>query len=159
MARRKLVSGRENAAAAAAAWAAGMAAGQKNYADGVANSQVDWAGRTVAAKSQWQAGLTAAFAAGTWEQGISQAGTAGWKTGVRTKGVQRFAAAGATGQPHYLAWLQAWMQVLPAELQALNNQNPRGTLEQNIARSAAFIRWEHSQKGKFKKVWRNANLG
>lgn len=159
MARRKLIRGRETVQQAAQAWGAGMTAGAKNYTDGVANSTVDWAARTSGAKQQWQGALTSVFADGRWENGVQAAGNKGWKEGVRIKGAARFAAAGATGQPHYLAWLQQWMQVLPGELNTLNGTNPRGTLEQNIARSAAFIRWEASQRGKFKKAWRGGGAG
>ena len=124
-----------NAAEAAQKWATGLASGQQRYVDGVNAVQVSpgalaaraaplWAQNTAAAQSKF-AKNSAAVTLQAW-----QAAAAG-------KGAQRLASGAQAAQSKVE---QVFSKLFPAIQQAVNSLPPRGDLESNIARSAAFAR-------------------
>lgn len=67
---------------------AGAASG--DYVKGAQDTTKDQSARAIASKANYQAGLTASFARGSYEKGLSKSGKAGWLKGITEKGVNRF---------------------------------------------------------------------
>jgi len=94
------------------------------YAQGVANTQKDWAGDTSAAAATWLAAVQQA-GVNAFTAGVSKAGTAKWKAKVAAKGASAYTAGISAAAPYYQAGIQAVLNVLAA-LQ-LPPRGPKGT--------------------------------
>lgn len=125
-------------------WKAGVAGAGTRYTAGVQKA-TNWAenATTADAIQARNAGLQAAMANGTIEDGIRRVGTTGWKnatvakagnwqTGVNTPQAQQNAQAGFNRLYGYLG----------AADNAIASM-PRGTVEQNIARFSTWARAMH----------------
>lgn len=121
--------------ASAAKWAANLQNATQTITDGVngvtiapgiaAARQKDvWAQNTVAAKDKWSSRV-AGVTLGSWQQSMIQ------------KGIPRIAQGAVQAQPKVASFLT---QLMPAIAQVKSTLPPRGTLDQNIARSNQFIR-------------------
>ncbi len=110
--------------AAAAKWAARAGVAVNDYLNGVAGSTKDQAGLAAAAQSQWAAAVAAAANAGTFAAGLNRAGTAGWKSGVASKGATRYAPGVTAAGPKYTARFGPFLNVIAAL--DLGQRFPRG---------------------------------
>jgi hypothetical protein len=72
-----------------------------DYQKGVQSPKVSWSAASSAAKSSFQAGVTAGDIADRWDRGISEAGDGKWSSMSVTKGVPRFAPGVTAGLPYY----------------------------------------------------------
>ncbi len=82
-------------------WVQGVRGATAAYQFGVQNPDRDWADATIAAASEWFAGLQAAHAAGRFEGGVRNAGSVKWKNKTLTKGVQMWPIAVAAAEGDY----------------------------------------------------------
>jgi hypothetical protein len=98
--------------AAATKWSARAGVAVNDYLGGVANSQVDQAGRAAQAEPQWAAAVAAAATAHTFSAGLGRSGTAGWKAGVASKGATRYAPGVAAATPKYTARFGPFLNVI-----------------------------------------------
>lgn len=99
--------------------------------------------------------LMAAFNGGpqsTWAMALAQAGDQAWAEGMKLFAAGGLAAKATKGQPHYQAFAQSYG---PQVIQAAQNLSPRGDFAANQQRAAQMSTWEHQQRGKFRKLWRN----
>lgn len=149
MAKRKL--DRETIAQAAAAWAAGLTSAGTAISDGVKNPRASPTAQALAAKNLMVSAWNASITSGAWANNLSAAGDTAWAAGMMNKTIPNLATSASAGQPHYLAFAQQWF---PALETAVGNLPARGDYAQNKARATAMMDWEHSQRGKFRKVWR-----
>lgn len=78
---------------------AGAASG--DYVQGAQETTKDQAARAIAAKAIYQQSLTASFARGAYEKGLSKAGKSGWLRGITEKGSSRFAEGVAVSAQKY----------------------------------------------------------
>ena len=124
-----------SAADAAARWATNLPAAQQKYVAGVqavtvapgtlaARASATWAANTAAAQSKF-ARNSAAVTLQAWQQQTA------------TKGAQRLASGAQAAQSKVE---QTFAKLFPAIQQAVSSLPPRGDIEANIARSAAFAR-------------------
>lgn len=120
---------------AAQKWATNLPASQQRYVDGVnavtvspgalaARSAATWAANTAAAQSKF-ARNSAAVSLQSWQQATA------------TKGAQRLSSGAQAAQSKVEA---TFAKLFPAIQQAVSSLPPRGDIEANIARSAAFAR-------------------
>lgn len=72
-----------------------------DYVAGARETTKDQSANAIAAKGNYQAGLTASFARGAYEKGLSASGKAGWLKGVTEKGQNRFAEGVSSGASKY----------------------------------------------------------
>ncbi len=78
---------------------AGAASG--DYVKGAQETSKDQASRAIAAKAIYQQSLTASFARGSYEKGLSKSGKGGWLKGVQEKGMNRFGEGVAASASKY----------------------------------------------------------
>lgn len=116
-------------------WASRLAASTTKIKAGVARVQTSpgalaarqktvWAANVAAAKTKWASRL-AALPLSTWQQDMN------------TKGIPRIASGAQAAQTKFA---NVMSQLLPYIDRTVASLPARGSLEQNIARSAAFIR-------------------
>jgi len=124
-----------SAAEAAQKWATNLPAAQQRYVDGVnavstapgalaARAAPTWAANTAAAQSKF-ARNSAAVSLQSWQQATA------------TKGAQRLSSGAQAAQSKVEA---TFSKLFPAIQSAVSSLPPRGDIEANIARSAAFAR-------------------
>jgi hypothetical protein len=129
-----------------------------NYVAGASSKGSKWA--TNYLQSRVDPFAAASAAANTWLAAINQAGTAAFQAGlarvnkanvaklVSTQGPSLY-TNGVTnkGAPKYAVAAQG---LIPAIQQAVAALPPRGTLAENLQRSAAFATAMHNQRGQFR---------
>lgn len=71
------------------------------YLSGAESTTKDQSTAAIAAKTRWQAELTAAFGRGSYEKGLGKSGKAGWLAGIRSKGAERFGPGAAAATAKY----------------------------------------------------------
>ncbi len=129
-----------------------------NYTAGASAKGTKWA--TNYLQSKVNPFDAASAASGTWLQNINTAGEASFKAGLARVNQQNVATLVSTqgptlysqgitnkGTPKYTTAAQ---QLIPALQNAAANLPPRGTLAQNIARSAAMIQAAAAMRGKYR---------
>lgn len=90
-----------------------------------------------------QQNLIAAINNGSWRNGVNRVGTAGWKakTQASSANYANGFSKGAAAQRSAIA------KILAAEAQIVGSLPPRGSYEQNKARSTAVMDQLHALKG------------
>lgn len=73
----------------------------EDYKIGIQNPRRDWAEETLAAESNYKAGVDAAQAKGLFVKGVTKAGTSKWKEKSLKKGPGRFAEGVYMAGPDY----------------------------------------------------------
>lgn len=103
-----------------------------------------------AAKAEeWISGLNRAYREGIWQRALGRVTLQAWQQAMIEKGIPVIADRVRRATPKYQRFAEAWanyMQSVMAQLQ----QMPRGTLEQNLARSAFVIRQAAAARGRFR---------
>ncbi|HEV2371395.1 MAG TPA: hypothetical protein VGS19_04420 [Streptosporangiaceae bacterium] len=122
-----------SAADATAAWKTGFAGAGTKWANGVNSVDVAPGQLAVAAQPRYLAGVQ--MNVGKWAANTQAVSLAQWKATTVQKGQGRLASGAEAGATKYQAKIQA---VLQAEASIIGSLPPRGTVEQNIQRSAQF---------------------
>jgi hypothetical protein len=84
-------------------WQAGVGGASQKYADGIQATNVDVAGRAIAAQASLLANFTQAVTSGEWARRLAAVGTAGWKAAAIAKAANYVTGASA-GLPKYAAF-------------------------------------------------------
>lgn len=125
----------KTAAQAAATWAQRLSQSTQQITDGV-NAVTVSPGLAAAAQSDaWLQNVTAA--APKWKKAVAAIDVNDWKAKTIAKGIPAIAAGANAAQPDFEQFMN---KLLPFVSSAVNALPPRGNLEANIARSAAFQR-------------------
>lgn len=103
--------------------------------------------------TNWNA-ATAGGAQSTWAQGLQRSGDAGWAAGMKQFAATGLAAKAAKGAPHVAAFAQ---QYGPAAVQQAASLTPRADFATNQQRSLAMQNWAHSNRGKYRHLWRGSS--
>jgi hypothetical protein len=132
------------AAEAAAKWATNLPAAQQRYVDGV--NAVTTAPGALAARAAptWAANTAAAQT--KFARNSAAVSLNAWQTATTTKGAQRLSSGAQAAQGKVEA---TFAKLFPAIQSAVSALPPRGDIEANIQRSAAFARAmnKYSQQG------------
>ncbi len=128
---------------AAANWQASAGRAVTAYTTGVQNYTGDWAGKTVAQKQAWIQGLADAQARGSWEAGIANTGTQGWKSATEAKSAS-FGQGFTAGAQKQAAAAQ---KIMGALSNIVGSLPPRGDFNQNVQRSVQVQTQLHALKG------------
>lgn len=97
-----------------------------------------------AQQAVWLANTTAA--ANRWAQNVAAVSTASWQNSYITKGLPRVGTGAQAAQAQFA---QTLSRIIAAEKTIVPSLPARGSLDQNIARSAAFARAMNQLKGTF----------
>lgn len=128
---------------AAAAWEQSAGRAATNYSDGVNSYGGDWAGATTRQQAVMQANLNAAITSGRWATGVNNRGTQGWKSATVAK-IGNYSTGFTAGAARQASAIQ---KILQAEANIVGSLPPRGTYEQNKARSTTVMDGLHALKG------------
>lgn len=109
----------------ASKWSSRAQAAAPDYKAGVSSTQKDWAGLTAASAESWAGGVTQAVADGRFGKGVTQAGTAKWKSASESKGAQRYGPGVASAQSAYQTGFQPFADVLSSL--TLPARGPKGS--------------------------------
>ena len=133
----------KTAAQAAENWAQSGPRAATNWNAGVNNYSGDWAAATTRQESVMQQNLVAAIANGSWRNGVNRVGTNGWKqaTAASSANYTNGFSKGASKQASAIA------KIISAEQNIVSSAPPRGTYEQNKARSTYVMDQLHALKG------------
>lgn len=124
-----------SAAEAAAKWATALPAAQQRYVDGVNAVTVAPGALAARAASTWAANTAAAQS--KFARNSAAVSLQSWQQATATKGAQRLSSGAQAAQSKVE---QVFTRLFPAIQSAVSSLPPRGDLEANIARSAAFAR-------------------
>jgi len=130
-----------SAAEAAAKWATALPAAQQRYIDGV--NAVNVAPGTLAARAAPTWAANTAAAQSRFARNSAAVSLQSWQQSTTTKGAQRLSSGAQAAQPKMEA---ALTKLFPAIASAVSSLPPRGDIEANIARSAAFARQMNKYK-------------
>jgi hypothetical protein len=124
-----------DAATAAKKWATNLPAAQQRYIDGV--NAVTTAPGALAARAAPRWAANTAAAQGKFARNSAAVTAESWKQSTTTKGAQRLSSGAQAAQSKVEA---VFTRLFPAIQSAVSSLPPRGDIEANIARSAAFAR-------------------
>ena len=124
-------------------WASRAAAAREEYLDGVQNPRKDWETETLAASSRYRAGLEFSFEAGSYEKGISAAGTQKWQAKATKVGPGRYSEGVRVSEPEYRAGFSRFHARIAAT--TLPPRGPKGSPE-NIERVRVMADALHQEK-------------
>ncbi len=135
----------DNPTQAAANWASRLGASTQAYTDGVNGVTVAPGQLAAAAKDRWLQNTTAAAPRFAANSAAVQLPT--WQNAAVTKGAPRLASGAQSAQPKVE---MVFAKLFPAIRNAVASLPARGTIDQNIERSAQFARKMNASKGTFK---------
>lgn len=122
-----------SAAEAAQAWQTGFGGAGAKWAAGIESVTVAPGTLAAAAQARYLAGVQQS--ANKWSSRVASVTLAQWKQQAVSKGQSRLAGGAQAGMAKYQARIAA---VLDAEKSIIAGLPPRGSVEQNIARSSQF---------------------
>lgn len=79
-----------NASQAVLKWGSRAAGASNDYAEGAQRTTKDQAALAIAAKGNYQAGITEAISKGRYEKGLQRSGKSGWQKGIAEKGINNY---------------------------------------------------------------------
>lgn len=122
----------------AAKWAANLAAALPTIKAGVQSVTTAPTSKAAAAVDRWAMGVQRAAADGSFVRGCGRVSLQDWQNAMLTKGSPRIGPGAAAAKPKMEAFLGQWLPYMDQIKSILANQ-PRGTLDQNIARAVAVM--------------------
>jgi hypothetical protein len=135
----------DNPGAAAQAWASRLGAATQAYTDGVNGVTVAPGQLAAAAGDRWLANTTNALP--RFKANSAAVQLPAWQNAAVSKGAPRLASGASAAQPKMEV---VFGKLFPAIRSAVSSLPARGTIDQNIERSAQFARKLNSMRGQFK---------
>jgi hypothetical protein len=120
-------------------WGQNLSAAGQAIQNGVSRVQQAPGVSAAQAADRYAAGVQKAVANGTWQNNVSKVSLQSWQQSMVSKGIPRLAQGIAAAQANKQAKVTQLLNAVDTAVAAAN-QLPRGSIEQNIARSAAFAR-------------------
>jgi hypothetical protein len=124
-------------------WTRVVAVSQSEYQAGVESPRKDWKAATVAAATNFAAGVQKAISEKRFEKGVAAVGTAKWQLRATTVGVNRWTEGVAVSRDAYEAGFAPYRTVI--EQTTLPARGPKGD-PKNIQRVAAIATALHAEK-------------
>lgn len=136
----------KNAADVATKWANNLSQSTQAMTQGV--QSVTTAPTQLAAQNLngYLAGVNKAVSSGKMAQALNKVSLSDWQNAMTTKGIPRVASGAAAAKPKFQSFMQSFLPYLQQGVQQLQNQ-PRGTLEQNIQRAVTMMNWNANFPG------------
>lgn len=135
----------KTAAQVAQKWQQDTSAAQQTYVDAVQATTIDPTARAIAQAQQAISGYTNAITSGRWAAALSAVGIQGWKAATLAK-ANNFSVGVAAGAPKYQAKMTTWLPIIYQAVANADSTNPRGTIQQNLARANAIAMALHNAK-------------
>jgi hypothetical protein len=120
-------------------WGNNLNAASQYITSGVNRVQTAPGVQAAAAAPTMLANLTTSVTSGAWAARVSSVSLQQWQQSMTQKGIPRIAQGVTSAQANKSTQITNFLSAVDAAV-ADTNATPRGNLEQNIARSAAFQR-------------------
>lgn len=133
-----------DATTAAAAWVSGMGTAGPKYEAGVNAVRTAPGQLAAAAANLWATNVANSKA--KFARNVGAVPLSTWQQAAVTKGSPRLASGAQAAEPKFSAFMTKF---IPALTGVVNGLGPRGTFEQNMARSMGYAQALHAQKGNF----------
>lgn len=130
----------KNPAMVAEKWQRNLSGAQESIRAGVNAVDESPTAKAAARAEAMVAGVQRAVSDGKWQRGLQRVSLQDWKQSMLEKGIPRIASGAATAVPKVQEFLQEFLPFIEQGMQRINASNPRGDLEQNIARATALMR-------------------
>lgn len=111
----------------------------EDYAKGVSDTDVDWAGKAAAGKDAYEQGVTEAISRDAFGAGVRKAGNDKWRRKTVDVGTQRWAPGVRAGQDDFEEGFGRFIPIIEKARAELPPRRPRGD-PQNAERSAMMGR-------------------
>lgn len=130
---------RKTAAQVAQKWSANLQASTTSIQNGV--NAVQTSPTQLAAQQQqaYLAGVQQAVSSGKWAAKLNAVSLSDWKSAMVNKGIPRIGQGAAAAQPKVQNVMNNLLPFIYDTRDSINASNPRGSLQQNIARMTAFV--------------------
>jgi len=120
-------------------WARNLISAGPSITDGVNNVTEAPGGKAARKADKWMAGIQRSFQDGTWQRGVGAVSLEDWKQATITKGIPRISVGVEQAKPKQLIMAEKLLAAVDS-VTSIVNQMPDNTLEERIAKSAAFQR-------------------
>jgi hypothetical protein len=134
-----------DAATIASNWAQAMSGAGAKYSAGIQRVTESPMAKAAANVQGYLQGIQDAVASGKWVAGLNRVPLQAWKDAATQTGAQRLASGAAKAKPKVLAFLQAFLPVLQANVNQVRGM-PNATYEERKARALAMMDLNHGFK-------------
>jgi hypothetical protein len=128
----------------AAKWATRTAAATPEYQSGIQRVQTAPGQAAAAKEAKYQSGVQQAVTSGKWRRNVAAVSLQSWQESALTKGAQRL-ATGAQAAQGKMATAGARILPMIDAVKSEVDRMPDNTIEDRIAKSAAFARGMHKR--------------
>lgn len=132
---------RKTAQQVASKWSANLGAATQAITNGVNAVQTAPTQLAAANVQGYLTGVQNAVNSGKWAAALNKVSLSDWKTAMLNKGVQHIQTGAVAGQSKVASAFGPLLQYIYDGRDQINAANPRGTLQQNMQRSAAMIQY------------------
>ena len=119
-------------------WQRNLSGSVESIRSGVQDVTVSPTEKAASKADQYLIGVQSAVDSGKYQRGLRSVTLEQWKQAMLDKGVPRIASGAASGEPKFQEFLQEFLPYVESGQRMLDNM-PRGSLQENIARSTAMI--------------------
>lgn len=120
-------------------WGTNLQAAGPAIQNGIANVKVAPGISAAAAADRMASGVLQSIQDGTWQKNVSKVSLSDWQNSMKNKAIPRLSQGVAAAQASKQQSITELLSAVDAATAAIAGM-PKGSLEQNIARSAAFQR-------------------
>ena len=119
-------------------WQRNLSGSVESIRSGVQDVTVSPTEKAASKADQYLIGVQHAVDSGKYQRGLRSVTLEQWKQAMLDKGVPRIASGAASGEPKFTEFMQEFLPYIESGQRMLDNM-PRGSLQENIARSTAMI--------------------
>ena len=119
-------------------WQRNLSGSVESIRSGVQDVTVSPTEKAASRADQYLIGVQSAVDSGRYQRGLRSVTLEQWKQAMLDKGVPRIASGAAAGAPKFQEFMQEFLPYVESGQRMLDNM-PRGSLQENIARSTAMI--------------------
>lgn len=130
---------RKTAAQVAQKWSQNLQAATTSIQNGVAAVQTSPTQLAAQNVQGYLSGVQQAVSSGRWQNALNSVSLSDWKNAMTQKGIPRIAQGAAAAQPKVQNVMNNLLPFIYDTRDSINASNPRGSLQQNIARMTAFV--------------------
>jgi hypothetical protein len=120
-------------------WSQNLGASTQRIQSGVQAVTVSPTALAARQQDAYLSGVQQAVANGRWQAGLNRVSLSDWQTAMIGKGLPRIQQGATVAKPKVEQFMTQWLPFVYSQQKALASQ-PRGSLEQNIARMNTFVR-------------------
>lgn len=129
---------RKTAAQVAQKWSQNLSASTQSITNGVNSVQTSPTQLAAVQVNAYLQGVQHAVTSGKWQRGLQAVSLQDWKNSMLQKGVPHIQTGAVQGQGKVQQVMGPLLDFVYNTRDSINQSNPRGSLQQNLARANAF---------------------